>query len=106
MLVLSILIILALAVAVASFFIENAEWLLLVPAALVLVAFYLSRRPARGRLEASSTIDEPGRRPAREHLRVIIDPRIIRAGSGRHRDSAESAAPAESDFEIDQALAG
>jgi hypothetical protein len=44
MLVLSILIMLALGAAVVSFFIAGAQWLLLVSAALVLFAFYLSRR--------------------------------------------------------------
>lgn len=84
MLVLSILIMLALAVAVASFFIATAQWLLFASAALVILAFYLSRRASRAVLESGSERDRAPISPARERLIVTIDERILE--SGRHRD--------------------
>ncbi len=82
MLVLSILLMLALAVAVASFFIASAQWLLFASAALVILAFYLSRRASRSILES-----DLGGHPApaaRERLTVPVDHEILE--SGRHRD--------------------
>ena len=84
MLVLSILIMLALAVAVASFFIATAQWLLFASAALVLLAFYLSRRTSRRILDANVGLDPASARPVRERLTVTINNDILE--SGRHRD--------------------
>jgi hypothetical protein len=70
MLVLSILIILALAVAVASFFVASAQWLLFISAGLVLLAFYLSRRASHGIGEPASSERSPAPRKLREHLTV------------------------------------
>ncbi len=89
MLVLSILIMLALAVAVASFFIATAQWLLFASAALVLLAFYLSRRTSRRILDANAGLDSAAVRPARQRLTVTIDNDIV-LESGRHRNLPES----------------
>jgi membrane protein implicated in regulation of membrane protease activity len=86
-LVLSILIMLALAVAVASFFIATAQWLLFASAALVLLAFYLSRRASRSILEATGPDSTPSR-PVRKRLAVTINDEIIE--SGRHRNRPET----------------
>lgn len=69
MLVLSVLIIAALAVAVASFFVADSQWLLVVSAGLIVLAFYLSRRTSRG-------VPDPDAEPAapvRGHLTGPID---------------------------------
>jgi uncharacterized protein (DUF58 family) len=89
-LVLSVLIILAMAVAVASFFIASAQWLLLASAALVFLAFYLSRRAPKGFADFDLSA---GQRPAvrpREHLTVTIDQDIVGPESGRHRGATEA----------------
>jgi membrane protein implicated in regulation of membrane protease activity len=83
-LVLSILIMLALAVAVASFFIASAQWLLIASAALVLLAFYLSRRASRAIPDSDQGGEHAPARPARERLTVTVDHEVLE--SGRHRD--------------------
>jgi hypothetical protein len=92
-LVLSILIMLALAVAVASFFIATAQWLLFASAALVLLAFYLSRRASRSILDASTGPDSAPALPVRKRLTVTIDNEILE--SGRHRNQPGIDHPAE-----------
>ena len=84
MLVLSILIMLALGVAVASFFIAGAQWLLILSAALVLFAFYLSRRAAHSIPDPSREAGPAPLRPVREHLQVTIDDQAPELG--RHRE--------------------
>jgi membrane protein implicated in regulation of membrane protease activity len=90
MLVLSILIILALAVAVASFFITDAQWLLFISAGLVLLAFYLSRRTSNGIAEPDTGNSARTRKPG-EHLSVVVDEQSF--DSGQHHEPA----PIESD---------
>ena len=91
MLVLSILIMLALGVAVASFFISGAQWLVFLSAALVLFAFYLSRRAAPTTSSPDSD-DDPtaarrrSRRPGQPDLRVAIDDGALESGRARAAD--------------------
>jgi hypothetical protein len=86
MLFLSVLIILALGVAVAGFFITGGQWLLVLSGALVLSAFYVSRRTAKTNAELDAEIAANDGRPARERLVVTIDNGIIDFESHRHRD--------------------
>jgi hypothetical protein len=98
MLILSILIVCALASAVVSFFVAGGTWLLCVTVVLVMLAFYLSRRTSR--IAAQSAADGesdigPAARAPRTHLRVIVDERMF-LRSGRHRTPAELSADEES----------
>jgi len=79
-LVLSVLIIAALAAAVASFFVSGTEWLLFVSAGLVVLAFYVSRRTSKG-LPGPDVEDSAP--PARDHLIVTIEEL---GGSDSHHD--------------------
>jgi hypothetical protein len=83
-LALSILIILALGVAVVSFFVEGTHWLLFASLGLVLLAFYLSRRPVRAR-PGSGDADSLGGAPVRRRLTVTIDDDIIGPESRERR---------------------
>ncbi len=85
MLILSVLIILALGVAVAGFFIGGGQWLLAISAALVLYAFYVSRRTSRINADLDAEI-AANDRPVRERLVVTIDNGIIDINHGRHRE--------------------
>jgi membrane protein implicated in regulation of membrane protease activity len=83
MVLLSFLIVAALVVAVASFLFAGAQWLLVISAALVVAAFYLSRRATP---PATSDAD-PQAQPTvntRARLRVSIDSWTL-PRSGRHR---------------------
>jgi membrane protein implicated in regulation of membrane protease activity len=83
MVVLSFLIVAALVVAVASFLFSGAQWLLLVSAALVIAAFYLSQRPTPSAPSDTDPQDQPAAN-TRPRLRVSIDSWSL-PGSGRHR---------------------
>jgi membrane protein implicated in regulation of membrane protease activity len=86
-LVLSLLIIAALAVAVASFFVAGTQWLLFGSAGLIVLAFYVSRRTSRGQpdpeVEHSAT-------PARGQLSGPIN-ELALDESGRDRDGTNPA---------------
>jgi hypothetical protein len=87
MVVLSVLIVCALVLAVFSFLINNAQWLLFASAAMVIAAFYLSHRAtAAGRAEADA--DVTPKTASRQHLHVSVDDRIVANMSGRHRVQA------------------
>jgi membrane protein implicated in regulation of membrane protease activity len=83
MVVLSFLIVAALMVAVASFLFSGAQWLLLISAALVVAAFYLSRRATPSATSDLDPQDQPASNP-RARLRVSIDSWSL-PRSGRHR---------------------
>jgi hypothetical protein len=85
MLALSALIALALATAVASFFISGGLWLLAPCGLLIALAFGVSRQAAR---RHGQPPDPP--RPPRPPLRVSVDQRIVAKGSGRHRRSVDA----------------
>jgi uncharacterized protein (DUF58 family) len=95
MLVLSILIMSALAVAVASFFVAGGQWLLFVSAALVLTAFYLSRRTSRANA-ALDALADAARPPARAHLTVTLDDQIIESGRPGDAGPTANQVPSES----------
>jgi hypothetical protein len=84
-LALSILIILALGVAVVSFFVEGTHWLLFVSLGLVVLAFYLSRRPVRARPGSGDEDESLGAAPVRRRLIVTIDDDIIGPESRQRR---------------------
>ena len=87
MLVLSILIVLALASAVSSIFLSGAPWLLIVTAGLVIAAFYLSRRTTSQQLPDEVQTVSAGRgETGRAHLRVSVDEQILITLGGRHRE--------------------
>jgi hypothetical protein len=86
-LILSVLIILALGVAVAAF-IGGGPWLLAGSAGLVLYAFYLSRRTSRIHADLDAEI-AANDRPVRERLVVTIDNGIIDINHGRHREHSD-----------------
>jgi membrane protein implicated in regulation of membrane protease activity len=92
-LVLSVLIIAALAVAVASFFVAGTQWLLVVSAGLVVLAFYVSRRASRGVPDPDG---EHSAAPVRGRVSASID-QLGLDESGRDHDSADSDRVEESD---------
>jgi hypothetical protein len=95
MLVLSILIMLALGAAVVSFFIAGAQWLLLVSAALVLFAFYLSRRGS-SLMTSNDSVDR-----SRSHREQALPPTTIGGQlpepTGDHAHRQISTGPREND---------
>jgi membrane protein implicated in regulation of membrane protease activity len=99
-LALSILIVLALALAVASFLIVDAQWLLVGSAALVFFAFYLSRRASRassgGAAEGTNSADgtRQPRPPVLEPLKVTVDAPIEADTTWHHRYDVTSASDA------------
>jgi hypothetical protein len=84
-LVLSVLIIAALAVAVASFFVADSQWLLVVSAGLIVLAFYLSRRTSRGVPDPDA---EHAAAPVRGHLTGPID-KLGLDETGHDRDGTD-----------------
>jgi hypothetical protein len=106
-LALSILIILALGVAVASFFVEGTHWLLFASLGLVVLAFYLSRRPVRVRSGSGDDAESLGGPPIRQRLIVTMDDDIIGPESRQHRyqHPAEPADSGDSGDQSDSATA-
>jgi uncharacterized protein (DUF58 family) len=90
-LILSVLIAAALGTAVASSMIQGAQWLLFLSAALVVIAFYASRRATKLAADRSTEPDElTASSPVRIHLQVVLDQGIALGLSGRHRGQGDT----------------
>jgi hypothetical protein len=100
MLVLSILIMLALGAAVVSFFIAGAQWLLLVSAALVLLAFYLSRRVPSSMAATDPIAESLQPRPPWVHESPAVTIEDERPRLDRPRDTEPATEPTDAqDFD-------
>jgi hypothetical protein len=97
-LVLSVLIIAALAVAVASFFVAGTQWLLIVSAGLIVLAFYVSRRTSRGGPDPEV---EHSPAPVRGQVGASID-QLGLDESGREHSAAGHADDDRHDSELDR----